>query len=143
MTFGRDQDAAAAEDYFGERVAARYDELHADMVDSSVVEPAVDFLTRLANMVPRSSPRLQHDQQPDDPGVADRLLPQRREPPRARWTRTVGHHTVAPSPAAMTARVALAQADTVLVWDPADRRLIAANLRGTMPWTEDPAIPGI
>jgi hypothetical protein len=49
MTFGRDQDAAAAEDYFGERVAARYDELHADMVDSSVVEPAVDFLTRLAN----------------------------------------------------------------------------------------------
>jgi hypothetical protein len=49
------------------------------------------------------------------------------------------HHVVAPSPAAMTALVALAQADTVLVWDPADRRLIAANLRGTMPWTEDPA----
>ncbi|MGH2751502.1 MAG: hypothetical protein ACRDK3_11625 [Actinomycetota bacterium] len=42
-------------------------------------------------------------------------------------------HVVAPSPAAMTALVALAQADTVLVWDPADRRLIAANLRGTMP----------
>jgi hypothetical protein len=41
----------------------------------------------------------------------------------------------------MTALVALAQADTVLVWDPADRRLIAANLRGTMPWTEDPATP--
>jgi hypothetical protein len=38
----------------------------------------------------------------------------------------------------MTALVALARADTVLVWDPADRRLIAANLRGTMPWTEDP-----
>ena len=52
------------------------------------------------------------------------------------------HHVVAPSPAAMTALVALAQADTVLVWDPADRRLIAANLRGTMPWTEDPATPG-
>jgi hypothetical protein len=51
-------------------------------------------------------------------------------------------HVVAPSPAAMTALVALAQADTVLVWDPADRRLIAANLRGTMPWTEDPAPPG-
>jgi hypothetical protein len=47
-------------------------------------------------------------------------------------------HVVAPSPAAMTALVALAQADTVLVWDPADRRLIAANLRGTMPWTESP-----
>jgi hypothetical protein len=42
----------------------------------------------------------------------------------------------------MTALVALAQADTVLVWDPADRRLIAANLRGTMPWTQDPAPPG-
>src|SRR5437660_12079411 len=52
------------------------------------------------------------------------------------------HHVVAPSPAAMTALVALAQADTVLVWDPADRRLIAANLRGAMPWTEDPATPG-
>ena len=51
-------------------------------------------------------------------------------------------HVVAPSPASMTALVALAQADTVLVWDPADRRLIAANLRGTMPWTEDPATPG-
>jgi prophage tail gpP-like protein len=50
-------------------------------------------------------------------------------------------HVVAPSPAAMTALVALAQADTVLVWDPADGRLIAANLRGTTPWTEDPATP--
>ena len=51
------------------------------------------------------------------------------------------HYVVAPSAAAMTALVALAQADTVLVWDPADRRLIAANLRGTMPWTEDPTTP--
>ena len=50
-------------------------------------------------------------------------------------------HVVAPTPAAMTALVALAEADTVLVWDPADRRLIAANLRGTMPWTEDPVPP--
>jgi len=49
-------------------------------------------------------------------------------------------HVVAPSPAAMTTLVALGQADTVLVWDPADR--IAANLRGTMSWTEDPATPG-
>jgi hypothetical protein len=32
----------------------------------------------------------------------------------------------------MTALVALARAETVLVWDPADRRLIAANVRGTM-----------
>ena len=53
------------------------------------------------------------------------------------------HHVVAPCPAAMTALVALAQSDTVLVWDPADRRLIAASLRGTMPWTEDPTTPGI
>jgi hypothetical protein len=42
-------------------------------------------------------------------------------------------HVVAPSPAAMTALVALAQADTVLVWDPADRRLIAANLQARCP----------
>jgi hypothetical protein len=45
-------------------------------------------------------------------------------------------HVLAPSPAAMTALVALARADTVLVWDPDNRALIAANLRGTMPWTE-------
>ena len=50
-------------------------------------------------------------------------------------------HVVAPSPAAMTALVALAQADTVLVWDPRERTMIAANLRGTMPWTEDTAGP--
>ena len=50
-------------------------------------------------------------------------------------------HVVAPSPAAMTALVALAQADTVLVWDPAGRTLLAANLRGTMPWTNDAATP--
>jgi hypothetical protein len=50
-------------------------------------------------------------------------------------------HVVAPSASTMTALVALAQADTVLVWDPADRTLIAANLRGTMPWTEDAATP--
>jgi hypothetical protein len=47
-------------------------------------------------------------------------------------------HVLSPSPAAMTALVALAQADTVLVWDPDDRRLIVANLRGTMSWTERP-----
>jgi hypothetical protein len=45
-------------------------------------------------------------------------------------------HFIAPSPAATTALIALAQADTVLVWDPADRTLIAANLVGAMPWTE-------
>jgi hypothetical protein len=45
-------------------------------------------------------------------------------------------HVVAPSAAAMSALVALARAETVLVWDPADRTLIAANVVGTMPWTE-------
>lgn len=45
-------------------------------------------------------------------------------------------HTMAPSPAAMTALIALTQADTVLAWDPADRTLIAANVIGKMPWTE-------
>jgi hypothetical protein len=47
-------------------------------------------------------------------------------------------HVLEPSPAAMSALVAIAEADTVLVWDPDDRTLIAANLRGTMPWTERP-----
>ncbi|MGH3288555.1 MAG: hypothetical protein ACRDPD_28385 [Streptosporangiaceae bacterium] len=45
-------------------------------------------------------------------------------------------HMAAPSPEAMTALIALTQADTVLLWDPADRTLIAANLVGKMPWTE-------
>jgi len=44
-------------------------------------------------------------------------------------------HVVSPSPVALSALVALARSDTVLVWDPAGRTLIAANLRGTMPWT--------
>lgn len=45
-------------------------------------------------------------------------------------------HTIAPGPAAVTALVALATADTVLMWDPTNRTLIAANIVGTMPWTE-------
>ncbi|HZD69888.1 MAG TPA: hypothetical protein VFA45_13565 [Actinomycetes bacterium] len=47
-------------------------------------------------------------------------------------------HTLAPSPAAMTALVALAQADTILLWDPTNRTLIAANLVGN--WLE--VVPG-
>lgn len=47
-------------------------------------------------------------------------------------------HIVEPSPAAVTALVMLARADTVLAWDPDNRTLIAANLRGTMSWTERP-----
>jgi SAM-dependent methyltransferase len=35
-------------DHFGERVAARYDELSADMLDPAVVDPVVDFLAGLA-----------------------------------------------------------------------------------------------
>ena len=45
-------------------------------------------------------------------------------------------HTMPASPAAMTALIALTQADTVLAWDPTNRTLIAANIIGTMPWTE-------
>jgi hypothetical protein len=45
-------------------------------------------------------------------------------------------HVAAPSPAAMTALIALTQGGTVLAWDPADRTLIAANVVGTMPWTQ-------
>jgi hypothetical protein len=44
-------------------------------------------------------------------------------------------HTMPASPASMTALVALAQADTVLAWDPDNRTLIAANIVGRMPWT--------
>jgi hypothetical protein len=44
-------------------------------------------------------------------------------------------HVVAVSSSAMTALIALTQADTVLAWDPVDRTLIAANLVGTMGWT--------
>jgi SAM-dependent methyltransferase len=36
------------EDYFGEHVAARYDETSAEMFDPAVVDPAVDFLAGLA-----------------------------------------------------------------------------------------------
>lgn len=39
------------------------------------------------------------------------------------------------SPTSMTALVALAKADTVMMWDPVNRSLIAANVVGTMPWT--------
>jgi hypothetical protein len=46
-------------------------------------------------------------------------------------------HVVAPSPAAMTALVALTQGETVLLWDLSDRTLIVANIVGKMPWTED------
>ena len=42
-----------------------------------------------------------------------------------------------PSPTAVTALAALLQADPVLVWDPTNRTLIAANLVGEMPWTRD------
>ena len=40
-------------------------------------------------------------------------------------------HTISPSPAATTALIALAQADTILLWDPDNRTLIAANVVGT------------
>jgi hypothetical protein len=40
-------------------------------------------------------------------------------------------YAVAPSPASVTALVALSQADTILLWDPPNRRLIAANIVGS------------
>lgn len=46
-------------------------------------------------------------------------------------------HVVAPSPAATTALLALARADTILLWDPTNRTLIAANIVGT--WLEETA----
>jgi hypothetical protein len=51
-------------------------------------------------------------------------------------------HFVAPSPAAVAALISLSQAPTVLLWDPADRTLIAANIVGRMPWTERFERPG-
>jgi hypothetical protein len=44
-------------------------------------------------------------------------------------------HTLPASAASITAVVALAQAGTVMVWDPPNRTLIAANVVGQMPWT--------
>jgi len=40
-------------------------------------------------------------------------------------------HTFAPSPASMTALLALAKTGAILLWDPAGRTLIAANVVGT------------
>ena len=45
-------------------------------------------------------------------------------------------HTVPASPASVTALAALAQAGTVMAWDPEDGgTLIVANIVGQMPWT--------
>ena len=44
-------------------------------------------------------------------------------------------HTVSASAASMTAVVGLAQAGTVMAWDPQNGTLIAANIVGQMPWT--------
>ncbi len=45
-------------------------------------------------------------------------------------------HVVRPSPSAVSALVALAQAPTILLWDPEGPVLIAANVVGRMPWTD-------
>src|ERR1700761_1307570 len=42
-----------------------------------------------------------------------------------------GKHILAPSPAAMTALLAMAKSDVILLWDPEDQTLIAANIVGT------------
>jgi glycerol kinase len=44
-------------------------------------------------------------------------------------------HVVPASPASVTALATLAQADTVMAWDPEDGTLIVANIVGQMPWT--------
>ena len=44
-------------------------------------------------------------------------------------------HELPASAASVTAVVALAQAGTVMVWDPVNQTLIAANVIGQMPWT--------
>jgi hypothetical protein len=48
-----------------------------------------------------------------------------------------GERHVAPASATeMCALIALTQAPTTLLWDPADDTLIVANLVGRMPWTD-------
>jgi hypothetical protein len=44
-------------------------------------------------------------------------------------------HELRASAASVTAVVAMAQADTVMMWDPPNRTLIVANVVGQMPWT--------
>jgi hypothetical protein len=44
-------------------------------------------------------------------------------------------HTAPVSAGDMCALVALTQAPTTLLWDPADDTLIVANIVGRMPWT--------
>jgi len=44
-------------------------------------------------------------------------------------------HTAAVSATEMCALIALTQAPTTLLWDPADGTLIAADIFGQMPWT--------
>ena len=41
------------------------------------------------------------------------------------------HHSVSISPASLTALLAMAKAGAILLWDPAGRTLIAANIVGT------------
>lgn len=46
-------------------------------------------------------------------------------------------HVISPSVGAAAALVLVTmQPQTVLMWDPDDSTLIAANLRGRMPWTD-------
>jgi len=52
MTSADRTDARPLEDHFGEGVADRYDESAADMFESGVVDPAVDFLAGLAGRGP-------------------------------------------------------------------------------------------
>jgi hypothetical protein len=44
-------------------------------------------------------------------------------------------HAMPASGASIAALAALAQAGTVMAWDPEDHTLIVANIVGQMPWT--------
>jgi hypothetical protein len=46
-------------------------------------------------------------------------------------------HAAPASSAEMCALIALTQAPTLLLWDPADSTLIVANIVGRMPWTDE------
>ena len=63
------------------------------------------------------------------------------DPPHGRFevqliTEDNEQHALTASPESMTALVSLARAESVLAWDPINRTLIAANIVGTMAWTQ-------
>ena len=69
---------SAADGYFGERVAATYDQEHADMFAPAAVEPTVEMLARLAGAGDRVRYlRGTHLRNPRRPGVAGQFAQRR------------------------------------------------------------------